>query len=147
MKKIFNQRLITNLEPALAGRSLRSRFHLYVDRADPGTPPELVHIPDSATPPDNLPPFFHDAPGDLVWIGEASADRATFYSLKQSSQDGRLFAVDVAQLEVENKFRPLAPGKRFLDIYQAALVGRLSATIELDSKYHLAANAIIPAAH
>lgn len=109
----------------LIGRSVRTRSHVFIDRAN--TDPALADYPASSRPSAETPERLRSA--DRVWTMEASFDRAQFYSL--ASNRNHL----INEFEVENKYLPHADSRELLERFEAGLVGELGARVNLESKY------------
>jgi hypothetical protein len=87
------------MRPVVWGHSVRQRFHVYVDKSS--SVAKSFFIKHSEKNIFLVPEFFKKQP-NLIWLMEASYDKAVFRDSLTSNSSEWL----INELEIENKFRP-----------------------------------------
>jgi hypothetical protein len=136
VKSISKANLLT-LKPVLIGKSNRQRVHVYINRKD--TTDDLVSFPASLRELSSTPTILRDL--NLIWTMEASFDSAKFYPLTSILSNNSNYH-QINEFEVENKFLPNANSEVVMDKFEAGLMQKYKAKVNLESKYKQSINSL-----
>lgn len=118
----------SKLRAAVWGRSIRQRYHVYTEKHSSLAKTYFIKQSEKNI---FLVPDFFKAQKQLIWLMEASYDRAIFRDALTEKTD----EWTIHELEIENKYRPRKLGTLLLDDLEKKMQQVWQAKISTRSKY------------